>query len=128
MILLVYYLHRTCAKPTQIMSSHIMCVTLNSSTTAHHHQVLKDCEMKQKRGDSNYPTLAHAVNHRLRDAVGETHWAMARKIRACLKFERGQRQSKEHQQERKQKKNSFNKSPSLRTVREEEEEDDYFDI
>lgn len=91
-------------------------------------QVLKDCETKQKSGDSKYPTLFHAVNERLRHTVGETHWALARKIRAHLKFERRQRQSKEHQQERKQKKNSLSKSPSLRTVREEEDEDDSFDI
>mmetsp|Transcript_7936 Transcript_7936/g.15001 ORF Transcript_7936/g.15001 Transcript_7936/m.15001 type:complete len:348 (+) Transcript_7936:98-1141(+) len=46
--------------------------------------VLKDCERKQKTNNSKYPTLADAINERLRDAVGETHWTQARKIQKQL--------------------------------------------
>lgn len=47
-------------------------------------QILKDCERKHKSGDSKYGTLADAINERLRDAVGETHWTQARRIQQQL--------------------------------------------
>lgn len=43
--------------------------------------VLKDCERKYVKHDSQYPSLEEAIGHRLRDTVGEAHWARARQIR-----------------------------------------------
>jgi len=45
---------------------------------------LKDCERKHNTKDSKYETLADAINERVRDAVGENHWAQARKIQKQL--------------------------------------------
>lgn len=47
-------------------------------------QVLKDCERKHNTKDSKYETLADAIGERVRDAVGENHWAQARKIQKQL--------------------------------------------
>lgn len=47
-------------------------------------EVLKDCERKHNTKDSKYETLADAINERVRDAVGESHWAQARKIQKQL--------------------------------------------
>lgn len=47
-------------------------------------EVLKDCERKHNTKDSKYGTLADAINERVRDAVGETHWAQAKKIQKQL--------------------------------------------
>ena len=57
-------------------------------------QVLKDCERKHNSKDSKYETLADAINERVRDAVGESHWTQARKI---------QKQLAENQQKKKLK-------------------------
>ena len=46
--------------------------------------MLKDCERKQNSKDSKYETLADAISERVRDAVGETHWARARQIQKQL--------------------------------------------
>jgi hypothetical protein len=46
--------------------------------------VLKDCERKQNSKDSKYESLADAISERVRDAVGETHWARARQIQKQL--------------------------------------------
>ena len=48
------------------------------------YQVLKDCERKYKHNESKYETLDDAINDRLRDAVGETHWRHAHKIEKVL--------------------------------------------
>jgi len=50
--------------------------------------VLKDCERKQNSKDSKYETLADAISERVRDAVGETHWARARQIQKQLELKR----------------------------------------
>lgn len=47
-------------------------------------EVLKDCERKHNTKDSKYETLADAISERVRDAVGESHWAQARKIQKQL--------------------------------------------
>lgn len=47
-------------------------------------EVLKDCERKHNTKDSKYGTLADAIGERVRDAVGEAHWAQARKIQKQL--------------------------------------------
>eukprot|EP00578_Thalassiosira_sp_NH16_P014611 CAMPEP_0181123582 /NCGR_PEP_ID=MMETSP1071-20121207/25986_1 /TAXON_ID=35127 /ORGANISM="Thalassiosira sp., Strain NH16" /LENGTH=199 /DNA_ID=CAMNT_0023208753 /DNA_START=68 /DNA_END=664 /DNA_ORIENTATION=- len=47
-------------------------------------EVLKDCERKHNTKDSKYETLADAINERVRDAVGESHWTQARKIQKQL--------------------------------------------
>ena len=48
--------------------------------------MLKDCERKQNSKDSKYETLADAISERVRDAVGETHWARARQIQKQLEL------------------------------------------
>lgn len=47
-------------------------------------EVLKDCERKHKSNESKYGSLAEAINDRLRDVVGEAHWAEARRIQSRL--------------------------------------------
>ena len=61
-------------------------------------QVLRDCERKHQSKDSKYATLADAINERLRDAVGETHWTQARKIQKQLMINQQKKKLKELKQ------------------------------
>ena len=56
-------------------------------------KVLKDCERKHIAKDSKYATLADAIEDRLRDAVGETHWTAACWIHRNMEFDQRHRRN-----------------------------------
>ena len=56
--------------------------------------VLKDCERKHSSQESRYETLADAIQDRLRDTVGGTHWQKACVIQRQLAAD--QRKNKGH--------------------------------